>query len=124
MLYSGTDPESYITKYTSIRRQAPFLGQGCITRLYRGVIKLVRRGVLDTPGLVAGDARHFPGPVDCFRQLIDSGLVGRKVFIYSSHPPGFVRRSKAAHTVPRGEKMLYSGTDPESYITEYTSIRR
>ena len=22
----------------------------------------------------------------------------------------------------RGEKMLYSGTDPESYITEYTSI--
>ena len=24
--------------------------------------------------------------------------------------------------VPRGEKMLYSGTDPESYITEYTSV--
>jgi len=24
----------------------------------------------------------------------------------------------------QGEKMLYSGTDPESYITEYTSIRR
>ena len=22
--------------------------------------------------------------------------------------------------VPRGEKMLYSGTDPVSYITEYT----
>ena len=30
---------------------------------------------------------------------IDSGLVGE---------------------VPRGVKMLYSGTDPESYITEYT----
>jgi len=26
--------------------------------------------------------------------------------------------------VPRGEKMLYSGTDPASYITKYTSIRR
>ena len=24
--------------------------------------------------------------------------------------------------VPRGEKMLYSGTDPESYITEYTQV--
>jgi len=24
--------------------------------------------------------------------------------------------------VSRGEKMLYSGTDPESYITEYTLI--
>jgi len=34
--------------------------------------------------------------------MIDSGLVGRKV--------------------PHGEKMLYSGTDPESYITEYTLV--
>ena len=24
--------------------------------------------------------------------------------------------------VPRGEKMLYSGTDPESYTTEYTLV--
>ena len=24
--------------------------------------------------------------------------------------------------VPRGEKMLYAGTDPESYITEYTCV--
>jgi len=24
--------------------------------------------------------------------------------------------------VPRGEKMLYLGTDPESYINEYTSV--
>ena len=24
--------------------------------------------------------------------------------------------------VPRGEKMLYSGTDPESYITEYSLV--
>ena len=28
----------------------------------------------------------------------------------------------ASGEVPRGEKMLYSGTDPESYITEYTSV--
>ena len=34
--------------------------------------------------------------------VIDSGLVGRKV--------------------PRGENMLYSGADPETYITEYTSV--
>ena len=33
--------------------------------------------------------------------MIDSGLVGQ---------------------VPRGEKMLYAGTDPESYITEYTLV--
>ena len=24
--------------------------------------------------------------------------------------------------VPRGEKMLYSGTDPESYITKHTLV--
>ena len=24
--------------------------------------------------------------------------------------------------VPRGQKMLYPGTDPESYITEYTLV--
>ena len=28
----------------------------------------------------------------------------------------------ASGEVPRGEKMLYSGTDPESYITEYTLV--
>ena len=37
-------------------------------------------------------------------ELIDSGLVGR------------------TGEVSRGEKMLYSGTDPESYITEYTLV--
>jgi hypothetical protein len=31
---------------------------------------------------------------------------------------GFVT---ASGEVSRGEKMLYSGTDPESYITEYLS---
>ena len=35
------------------------------------------------------------------QRLIDSGLVGE---------------------VPRGETILYSGTDPESYITEYTQV--
>jgi len=24
--------------------------------------------------------------------------------------------------VPRGEKMLYAGTDPESYVTRYTLV--
>jgi len=39
--------------------------------------------------------------------MIDSGLVGREI-----------------GEVPRGEKMLYYATDPESYISEYTfSIR-
>ena len=28
----------------------------------------------------------------------------------------------ASGEVPRGEKMLSSGTDPESYITEYTLV--
>ena len=40
------------------------------------------------------------------RQSIDSGLVGRKIFFGE---------------VSRGEKMLISGTDPESVIIEYTS---
>jgi len=40
-----------------------------------------------------------------YEPLIDSGLVGRK-----------------AGEVPRGKNMLYSGTDPESYITEYTLV--
>ena len=48
-----------------------------------------------------------------FFAMIDSGLVGREVFfIYHM----------ASGVVPRGEKMLYSGTDPESYITEYTLV--
>ena len=29
---------------------------------------------------------------------------------------------RGRHEVSRGEKMLYSGTDPESYITEYTLV--
>ena len=29
-------------------------------------------------------------------------------------------KGRCAGEVSRGEKMLYSGTDPESYITEYT----
>jgi len=40
--------------------------------------------------------------------MIVSGLVGRKVF---------------SSEVSRGEKMLYSGTDPESHITEYTYMK-
>jgi len=42
--------------------------------------------------------------------MIGSGLVGRKVFV------------EASGDVPRGENMLYSGTDPESSITEYTLV--
>ena len=37
--------------------------------------------------------------------------------------PGFTSRSSIeSGEVPRGEKMLDSGTDPESYITEYTLV--
>ena len=31
-------------------------------------------------------------------------------------------RLRVAGEVSRGEKMLYSGTDPESNITEYTTV--
>ena len=34
----------------------------------------------------------------------------------------FVPSSLASGEVPRGDKMLFSGTDPESYITDYTSV--
>ena len=40
--------------------------------------------------------------------VIDSGLVGRKGFFN--------------HHISRGEKMALRGTDPESYITEYTLV--
>ena len=49
----------------------------------------------------------------CLIPVIDSGLVSRKVFELP-----FVT---ASGEVSRGEKMLYSGTDPESYITKYIS---
>ena len=39
--------------------------------------------------------------------VTDSGLVGRK---------------EASGEVPRGEKMLYSGTNPESHMAEYTLV--
>ena len=42
--------------------------------------------------------------------MIDSGLVVELAFV------------TASGEVSRGEKMLYSGTDPETYITEYTLV--
>ena len=70
----------------------------------------------------------------------DGGGGERRLFARVEHP-GVVERLRrvefrvqgsgsgvltcgASVEVPRGEKMLYSGTDPESYITEYNSIRR
>ena len=35
---------------------------------------------------------------------------------------GHARQFFLTREVPRGEKMLYSGTDPASYITEYTLV--
>ena len=32
------------------------------------------------------------------------------------------RREMGSREVSQGEKMLFSGTDPESYITEYTLV--
>ena len=37
-------------------------------------------------------------------------------------PCGSVNSTNESGEVPRGEKMLYSGTDPESYITDYTLV--
>jgi len=31
-------------------------------------------------------------------------------------------RLRVADKVPRGEKLLYAGADPESFITEYTLV--
>ena len=53
-----------------------------------------------------------------FASMIDSGLVVRKVFCIHHIRPVV----SGACEVSRGEKMLYSGTDPESYITEYTLV--
>jgi hypothetical protein len=33
-----------------------------------------------------------------------------------------LKRLKASGEVPRAKKMLLSETDPESYLTEYTSV--
>jgi len=46
---------------------------------------------------------------------------GRNVTNSHTHPPKEVSTTSAGE-VSRGEKMLYSGTDPESYITEYTLV--
>ena len=35
---------------------------------------------------------------------------------------GFDPAGMCSGEVPRGEKMLYSGTDPESYNTEFTLV--
>ena len=39
-------------------------------------------------------------------------------------PDALVRvdRLRVSGEVPRGEKMFYPGTDPESYITDYTLV--
>jgi len=40
-----------------------------------------------------------------------------------AHPPvPALDRLRLGSLFPRGEKMLYSGADPESYITEYTLV--
>ena len=62
---------------------------------------------------------NSPGPLKSivfafrFQGVIDSGLVGRKVFFIHYIRPASVE-------VSRGEKMFYAGTGPEWYITEYT----
>jgi len=40
----------------------------------------------------------------------------------SWHPTPILFHRLFSGEVPRGEKMLYSGTDPETYITEYTLV--
>jgi len=49
--------------------------------------------------------------VALLKSLIDSGWLAVRCFL-------FIKSGE----VPRGEKMLYSGTDPVSYITEYTLV--
>ena len=41
---------------------------------------------------------------------------------FGTHLPTRDRLREVSGEVPRGEKMLCSGTDPESYITEYTLV--
>jgi len=38
------------------------------------------------------------------------------------HPPSQVKHFDRCDEVSRGEKMSLRGTDPESYITEYTLV--
>ena len=53
----------------------------------------------------------------------DAGTVGSILWMLKLNPYAvelpFV---EASREVPRGEKMLYSGTDQGSYITEYTLV--
>jgi len=56
------------------------------------------------PQTRVGEGDAYRGRV---QRVIDSGLVGRKVFFGE---------------ISRGEKMLYSWTDPGSYITEYALV--
>ena len=60
--------------------------------------------------------------------LNENGLVnGLPVLLGPNQPSSnyYARMGIHIHLhgeVPRGEKMLYSGTDPESYITDYTLV--
>ena len=56
-----------------------------------------------------------------FIDLKDSGLFD-KILSPIDLSQGHHQPSCNYGEVPRREKMLYSGTDPESYITEYTLV--
>ena len=51
--------------------------------------------------------------IACFKLTFDESVVAHRVVRVDKLRVG-------CGEVSRGEKMLYSGTDPESYITEYS----
>jgi len=69
-----------------------------------------QRGGASTPKIGSGPGRRIATPSV---PVIDSGLVGWLAVRFSLFITG---------EVSRGEKMLESGTDPESYVTEYTLV--
>ena len=59
----------------------------------------------------------LPPPPSLSRLELISDLMATKTI----HPCSVIDSGVASGEVPRGEKMLQSGTDPESHITEHTS---
>ena len=98
MLYSGTHPESYITKYTLVCEE--------------NVANLNTR----SRSRVAGTYTTCPVQEIC-----------RGTSLIRNSPPrrdirGFLRMTQGWLVRTHVKKILYSGTDPESYITKYTLV--
>ena len=85
-------------------------------------IEVDSRNHLFAPGLSPGWTKEDRGYTELPGEL--SQFPGDRAPSWESYNPSIDLdfRPQNSGEVSRGEQMLYYGTDPESYITEYTSV--